>query len=136
MTALGSNKKLTTLHRLLWYSEYGRRDGIHPLERGHVRIKSRRGRRPGLPREGRLSFYPKYGWELAQAGFGTLRTYARLRLMLHKVWTDPERRAYCDAAITPVDDGEALTVFAQTRPEEAYQGAARRGSSSSISTGR
>ena len=39
MTALGSNKKLTTLYRLLWYRDFHRLYGCHPLEGGFGRVK-------------------------------------------------------------------------------------------------
>jgi hypothetical protein len=119
MTALGSNKKLTTLHRLLWYSEYGRRDGVHPLERGHFRIKSRLARRPNLPRENPVVFYPKYGLELVQAAYGTARNYIKLRRMLGKIWNDPKRREYRDEAITPVRESEAMPIWKQAPANDA-----------------
>ena len=35
-------------------------EGVHPLEGGAVRLKYRRDRRLGLPRENPLVFYPRY----------------------------------------------------------------------------
>ena len=112
MTALGSDKKLTTLLRFMWYGEYDSREGIHPLERGLVRIKARRDRRPGKPLEGRLGFSPSYAFEVARASANTLLHYARLRILLHKVWTDPKRYQYRDAAITPPGENEREELYA------------------------
>ena len=60
MTALRSNKKLTTINRLVWYRDFHRLYGCHPLESGLVRIKPRRDRRHGMKRENPVPFYARY----------------------------------------------------------------------------
>ena len=60
MRALRSNKQLTTLHRLLWYRDFHRLYGCHPLEGGLGRLKFRRDRRSGMKLENPLLFYPKF----------------------------------------------------------------------------
>ena len=40
--------------------QYRRLRKLHPIENGFLRLKFRRDRRPGLPRESALTFYPKY----------------------------------------------------------------------------
>ena len=99
MVALKSNKKLTTVHRMMWYRDYFRLGGVHAFDGGLIRIMSRRDRRPTLPRERRRTFYPKYGAYLARTILGMLWTHARLRLILHRVWNDPDRRKSVDGAI-------------------------------------
>src|SRR6185503_9352280 len=42
VAALKSNKKLATVHRLLWYRDFHRLYGCHPLEGGFGRIKARK----------------------------------------------------------------------------------------------
>ena len=39
-------------------------EGIHPLEAGMFRRKVRRMRRPGMPLENPLIFYPRRAWEI------------------------------------------------------------------------
>ena len=60
MAALRSNKRLTTLHRLLWYRDFHRLYGCHPLEGGFGRIKARKDRRSGMPLENPIAFYARY----------------------------------------------------------------------------
>ena len=60
MRALKSNKRLTTLHRLLWYRDFHRLYGCHPLEGGLGRLKYRRDRQSGMKLENPLVFYPKF----------------------------------------------------------------------------
>ena len=67
------------LFLITWFKGAVDIEGIHPLEVGFLRRKSRRDRRPGLPIEPRLLFYPKYAVEtvVKLARWGTL--YMRLR---------------------------------------------------------
>lgn len=101
MAAFGSNKKFTTLYRLLFYREFKRLYNVHPLEGGLIRIKHRKDRRPTMPVEPALVFYPKYAFEtLYTLGKGCL-TYFRLRRMLKRILADPKRFDYRDEAMTP-----------------------------------
>ena len=88
MAALGSNKKLTTLNRLVAYRDFRRLYGVHPLEGGIFRMKARRDRRPTMKRENPLVFYPKYAAELGRGMGGMVATYVRLRRILRRVWGD------------------------------------------------
>jgi len=99
MVALRSNKKLTTIYRLVWHREFRRRHGVHPLEGGFFRRKFRRDRRPSLPLENTLLFYSKYISQLTIAACSATYLYLRLRLALRKILRDPKRLKYRDAAI-------------------------------------
>lgn len=101
MTALGSNRKLATVHRLMWYRDFQRFHGVHPLEGGYFRRKYRHDRRPTLPRENPFVFYPKYAAELVRSLTGMGVTYVWLRWQLYKIWNHPQRLEYVDVAITP-----------------------------------
>ena len=116
MVALGSNKKLTTINRLVWYREFYRLYGCHPLEGGFGRIKSRRDRRPGMALENPLAFYARHiALELRNSA-SMLWTYWRLRRLMKAIWTDPQRFAYRDQAITPPDADELnLSLYTETR---------------------
>jgi hypothetical protein len=115
MAALGSNKKLTTVNRLLAYREAVRLEGVAKLESGYVRIKRRRQRRSGLPRENPLLFHARHWGHLAYALGGGAITYCRLRLILRRVLRDPQRLAYRDQAISRAEEGKVTMLMSQTR---------------------
>jgi pyruvate-formate lyase-activating enzyme len=116
MVALRSNKRKATLHRLLWYREFHRLYGCHPLEGGFGRIKARRDRRYGMPHENPVTFYAGYAASEIRIALSTLGTYLRLRKALKKVWTDPARHSYRDLAITPpAADELSLSLYSETR---------------------
>ena len=116
MAALGSNKRYTTLHRLLWYRDFHRLYRCHPLEGGFGRLKFRRDRRFGMPLENALAFYAKYAVSEVRNVSSMVLTYARLRRSLRRVLADPAKRSYRDVAITPpgLDELE-LGIYAETR---------------------
>jgi hypothetical protein len=102
MVAMRSNKKLTTLYRLLFYREFKRVFHVHPLEGGFLRLKFRKDRRPSLPVESSLVFYPRLFGETLVSMTQAALTYMRLRRMLKRIWTASDRFDYVDDAITPV----------------------------------
>jgi pyruvate-formate lyase-activating enzyme len=102
LVALGSNKRFTTINRLLAFREAVRLEGVAKLESGYVRIKRRNQRRPGLPRENVLVFHARLLAHQLNVAAGTMTTYWRLRRMLARVMRDPARLDYRDHAITPV----------------------------------
>jgi hypothetical protein len=80
---------------------------VHPQQCGYFRRRLRRDRRPELPRENPLWFYPR---ELAR----TLRNYTymgayawRLHRIRRRIEADPAAKDYTDLALSPVlDHGE------------------------------
>ncbi|UJW86691.1 B12-binding domain-containing radical SAM protein [Devosia sp. SL43] len=99
--------KISTSQVLLlstWFMGALKIEGVHPLEVGWIRIKSRLNRRYGMKIEPAVLFYPKYyaelGWKLARWGW----LYFRFGLKQLKVERDPNRHAYTDHAMTPVTD--------------------------------
>ena len=126
LIALRSNKRFTTINRLVAYREAVRLEGVAKLESGYIRIKRRRQRRSDLPVEMFVTFYAKYLAHSVVALGGTLITYARLRLMLRRAMRDPKRFDYVDRAITPVEAGDLhllsdtrSTIYADRRREKA-----------------
>lgn len=96
-------------------------EGIHPLESGLWRRKYRRDRRPGLPLENPLSFYPRY-WaasigNLARLGWGVWQA----NRLQKRIATDPARFEYTDTAMTPpmAEDLENLSLFSETTGADA-----------------
>ena len=84
---------------------------IYPLEAGLVRRKVRTDRRPGMPIENALIFYPRYAWE-------TVSIFARAAGKLWKLWRfarsvqrDPNAKAYSDAALAGATSDSSLEMF-------------------------
>ena len=103
-------KKGINLNEVAEFVHAVRNEGVHPLESGLVRRKYRRDRRPGLPRENPVLFYPRY-W--AQ----TVRNLARLGWAVwqadrvqKRIFADPDRHAYRDLATTPAEGDETATL--------------------------
>ena len=81
-------------------------EGVHPLESGYIRRKYRRDRRPGLPVENPLVFYPRYIKEFITKHWFMLRLLLRYHRMRKALDADPESKNYTDQALTPVSDDE------------------------------
>jgi len=118
MTALGSNKRYTTIERLLFF---GLGAKIHPkirsLEFGLLRKKPRLSRRANLPKEPTFIFYPKYIFETLR-GLVTLEFYKqRLIRTMTKLRYNPESKSYTDIAITSPkqDELDTLGLYQDTR---------------------
>jgi pyruvate-formate lyase-activating enzyme len=101
MFALGSNKKLTTANRLHWFSYFYPYMGIHPIDGGHHPIRKRRDRRPTLPLENPLLFYPKNLGRVALHYVTRNVHIFRVRRLLRLIQREPAKASYCDAAIAP-----------------------------------
>jgi radical SAM superfamily enzyme YgiQ (UPF0313 family) len=97
------------LFLIVWFKGCIGIEGIHPLEGGFLRLKARRDRRPELPRESPLIFYPKFLLELSAKQLKWAHLYLRLYRMYSKLKKDPRRGEYMDLAITPVTDDEIET---------------------------
>ena len=89
---------------------------MHPLEGGLLRRKSRRDRRPGLPVENPMVFYPRLAWEYVCKYAGAYAMHRRYARILKRVMADPNPEAYTDVAMTPVEVGEEedLELFTAT----------------------
>jgi hypothetical protein len=115
------------LFLLTWFKGSIEHEGIHPLEGGFVRRKSRRDRRPGLALENVWVFYPKYIAETAVKLVRWATLYLRLRVIYLRIKRDPRKNEYTDLAITPVveDEVETRELF-QTEAAQAYVDQQRR----------
>jgi len=90
--------------KMLTFYAVARIEKVHPLDGGLFRRKYRTDRRPGMPRENVLSFYPRYAWEILRKNIALIRLYRAHRRMLNRALTRPADAA--DIAMTPVADGE------------------------------
>lgn len=115
--ALGSNKKIATMNRLIIYGTASRLHNVFSLDGGFLRLKYRKDRRQGLPLENPLVFYPKYYLETLRNL--TILTATRWRYLrfIRKLWSDPHRFAYSDQAIASVEKAEfeTLELYTATR---------------------
>ena len=97
-------------------------EAVHVLEGGVVRRKRRKSRRPTLPLEPAVLFYPKFAFESLRKGWSYWRGFRRGKALLKRITTDPARGDYSDLATCPLGDNElkALDLFHETRGGEAF----------------
>jgi len=114
--ALPQGRPHTTFTTLLWFTLTSHFEGVHPLEGGALRLKSRRDRRSGLKRESPLVFYPRYLGETCMKAWQYWRVYREAKATLKEVLAAPDRWTYSDLAIAPTNDAESdsLDLFHAT----------------------
>jgi hypothetical protein len=118
----------TTLSTLMWFKLMTLFEGVHPLEGGAFRRKSRRDRRHGLPRESAIVFYPRYAAEILGKLWRYWSVYREAKAIYRDVMRAPDRRNYTDLALTPPDEAEfdALDLYRATRGGDAAVARKRR----------
>ncbi len=111
----------TTLSTILWFYLMILFEGVHPLEGGALRLKSRRDRRHGMQIENPLVFYPRYWGGIALKFFKYARVYLRCKKMLDAALKAPDRWSYSDLAIAApkADEFDALDLYHVTTGGEA-----------------
>ncbi len=116
------------LFLLIWFYGCVTLEKIHPLEGGYLRRKHRADRRPGLPRENPLLFYPKYAFDLVRKHVAIGRLVWKMHRIRKAIKADPNRRAYMDLALTPVPDEELenLDMFKVSEAARASAAKAKR----------
>lgn len=115
--ALGSNKRISTVKLLLGFGVINRIYNHRSYDMGLWRRKRRALRRPGMPLEPALLFYPKhYIGEVIKLG-KILFHAIRLLQAMKAIWRDPAASSYRDTAISPVQREELdnLDLFQKTR---------------------
>ncbi len=87
-------------------------DGIHPLEGGMFRRKVRTMRRPGMPLEHPLTFYPRRLWEILSTNIRWVSLIWKFHRIRQRVTMGPQRREDVDLAMTPVvEQQEELSLL-------------------------
>ena len=106
---------------IMWFKLMIDHEGVHPLEGGGLRLKSRRDRRPGLPLESPFVFYPRYGFEIVSKAWKYTSFFLRTRKILKAVLAAPDRWSYSDLAIEAPksDEFEQLSLYHATSGGEA-----------------
>ena len=106
---------------IMWFKLMIEHEGVHPLEGGAFRLKSRRDRRPSMPTESPLVFYPRYWAEIVTKAWKYWRFFSGTRRILNEVLAAPDRTTYSDLAIEPPrdDEFEQLQLYHATSGGEA-----------------
>jgi Radical SAM superfamily len=104
------------LFLLSWYWGCIALEKVHPLQGGYLRRKYRRERRPTLPLESPLVFYPRYAVDLVAKHLRLSRQIWRLGMFRQRLKRDPNAQNYTDLAVTPVlaDESDAYEMFSTT----------------------
>jgi pyruvate-formate lyase-activating enzyme len=105
----------------IWFYGCKTLEGIHPLEGGYLRRMYRRDRRPGLAREWPVLFHAKYLRHVWRSHRGIIALLRRFNKVRKEIKANPNRRAYSDLALTPVEetDAESLSLFSVTDAAQA-----------------
>jgi hypothetical protein len=111
-------------------------EGVHPLQGGVLRRKSRRDRRHGMSIEPAWVFYPAYGREMVSKTVRMVRHWLAIDRIRREVRHDPARHAYTDAALAPVADHGTETLELFTHSQDARDDVARRRRIAEITGGR
>jgi hypothetical protein len=95
-----------TMPNFVWFRGHSVIEGVHPIEGGFLRLKSRRDRRPEMKRESPLVFYPKYAFDTVVNFARWMSLFWRHYRIMKGVLNDPKRHEYSDLAVMPVADDE------------------------------
>lgn len=89
---------------------------MHPLQTGILRLMRPSERRPGLPREHPLVFWPRFAWRTVAKHAVLVGTIVRLVATAYLLARREGSKAYMDEALSPVgDDGdETMDLFTKT----------------------
>ncbi len=113
--AMGSSPG-KVLFLLIWTYGCVSLEKVHPYQGGYLRRKYRKDRRPSLPIESPLTFYPNYLGNLLYKHYKLGKSVWRYWGVLRKLKKDPNARNYTDLALTPVaeDDFDTFELFSAT----------------------
>jgi len=101
---------------MLSYQSISHIENVHPLDGGLVRRKARRDRRPGLPKENPIGFYPRFWWETVRKQARLAAMYLRYERTQRRVLREPPADLSEDIAMQPagVGDLDDLELFRTT----------------------
>jgi radical SAM superfamily enzyme len=105
---------------LVNFATTARLENVHPLQGGVLRLKHPSERRPGLPPERALIFWPRFAWETLSKHAVIIATIVRLVALKFAITRDPAARTYTDIALTPVGDDDETTLSLLTNTTGAH----------------
>src|SRR5437764_15373974 len=100
---------------LLNFSLTVRLEGLHPIQSGVLRLSHPSERRPGLPIESAVVFWPRFAWHTARKTLAILGALSQLAIDAIRIARDPDRYSYMDQALTPVHDDDDVTLDLMTK---------------------
>ena len=114
-TKLWNYDSWNMMAKLFSFYEAIKIENVHPLESGVFRRKYRLDRRPGMPLESPLSFYPRHVWEVLSKHVRLAAMRWRFGRILKRVERDTG--SYDDVAMMPVREEEfdELEMFTVTQ---------------------
>jgi hypothetical protein len=90
-------------------------EGLHPIQSGVLRLRHPSERRPGLPAEPALVFWPCFAWDTVRKTVTILVALSKLAASAISTARDANRHRYMDQALTPVgDDDNSLDLMTKT----------------------
>ena len=91
-------------------------ENIHPLQTGLFRLMHPSERRPGLPRENPIVFWPRFAWQTLNKNAQIIGKIVHLALVARKLSRRDGAMEYMDQALTPVtdDDDQSLDLMTKT----------------------
>lgn len=91
-------------------------ENIHPLQTGVLRLMHPSERRPGLPRENPLVFWPRFLWQTLRKNGLIAGKIVHLALVARRLSRQDGAMQYMDQALTPVtdDDDQSLDLMTKT----------------------
>ncbi len=116
--AAASRQSMTSLLKVLvTFATAVRLENVHPLQGGLFRLKHPSERRPGMPKDNPLIFWPRFILEMLVKHARLAGMIARLVMVQARIARSPDARSYMDQALTPVGDDEEeekLDLLTQT----------------------
>ncbi|MGE0503037.1 MAG: radical SAM protein [Rhizobiaceae bacterium] len=115
--AAATNMPLARIVKVLvQFATMVRLENLHPLQAGILRLRHPSERRPGLPRENPVMFWPRFVWETVAKNGALLGMIVSMSWTAWRISRDPASKTYTDRALTPVieDEEETLDLFTKT----------------------
>ena len=103
---------------MTYYGSY-RFEKLHPLQCGLFRRKVRTSRRPTLPRENPLLFYPRRAWEIVKGHVAGGWYFYNLHTLRRRIASDPQAKFYSDLALSPPSPAALKSVDESSACESA-----------------
>ena len=115
------------LFLLTWYYGCIAIENVHPLQGGYLRRKYRTERRPSMPLESPLVFYPRYVFDTVYKHLRIAKQVIHFARFRYKLKADPTARQYTDLALTPVapDEFDAFEMFSSSASAKSAVSKAR-----------